>query len=102
MMKKKWNLILIAVLLVLTCVFLTACKTVDDAEGQDATINNEQTDSTEDVVSDEPIEYDADYAEDDEITDEDSSEEVIDEHEEETVIDEADNLEVIQEEDSEY
>ncbi len=101
-MKKKWNLILIAVLLMLTSVFLTACKTVDGTEGQDTAINKEQTDSKEDVVSDEPIEYDTDYAEDDETMGEDSSEQILDGHEVETVIDESQNIEPIPEEDSEY
>lgn len=91
MMKKKWNIILIAVLLLLTSVFLSACKTSDGTEGQG---------STEGVVSDEPIEYDADYVEDDETTDDESSEEILDDHEEETVID--DDIEEIPEEDSEY
>lgn len=90
-MKKKWNIILITVLLLLTSVFLSACKEADGTEGQD---------STQDVASDEPIEYDTDYVEDDETTDDESSEGVIDEHEEETVID--DDIEEIKEEDSEY
>lgn len=91
MMKKKWNIILIAVLLLVTSVFLSACKINDGTEGQN---------STQDVVSDEPIENDTEYVEDDEITDEDSSEEIFDEHEEETVID--DDIDEVKEEDSEY
>ena len=91
MMKKKWNIILITVLLLLTSVFLSACKTNGETEGQN---------STQDVVSDEPIENDTDYVEDDETTDEDSSEEILDGHEKETVID--DDIDEIPEEDSEY
>lgn len=90
-MKKKWNIILIAVLLMLTSVFLSACKTSDGTEGQD---------STQDMVSDEPIENDTDYVEDDETMDEESSEEILDEHEEETVID--DDIDEIIEEEPEY
>lgn len=97
-MKKKWNIILIAVLLMLTSVFMAACTTANETEGQDSVLNG----STEDEISDEPIEYDADYAEDDEIMDEDSSEEVIDGHEEETVIDESDDIEDVPEEELEY
>ena len=93
MMRKKWNIILTAVLLAFASIFMTAC--------QDADVNKEQIDSTEDVVSDEPIEYDTDYAEDDETAEEDSSEEVVGGHEEDIANDEADDIETIQEEDSE-
>ncbi len=101
-MKKKWNLILITILLIFTSVFLTACTTGNETEGQDTTIDKEQKDSTEEAVSDEPIEYDVDYAEDDETVAEDSSEEILDGHEAETVIDDSESMETIQEQDSEY
>lgn len=75
-MKNKWNIVLIVVLLVLTSVFLSACTTNDEPEEQAP---------TQSVVSDEPIENDTGYAEDDEIMDDGSSEEILDGHEEETV-----------------
>lgn len=90
-MKNKWNIILIAVLLVLTSVFLSACTTNGEPEEQVP---------TQSVVSDEPLENDVDYAEDDEIIDDESSEEILDGHEEETVIDE--NVDEIPEEKPEF
>ncbi len=77
-MKNKRNIILIAVLLVFTSVFLSACTTNDEPEEQAP---------TQSAVSDEPMENDAAYAEDDDITSDESSEEILDGHEEETVND---------------
>lgn len=62
----------------LASVFLAACTTNDEPEEQAPTNS---------VVSDEPLETDAAYAEDDDITSDESSEEILDGHEEETVND---------------
>lgn len=90
-MKNKWSIILIVVLLVLTSAFLSACTAKDELEEQAP---------TQGAVSDEPLENNVDYAEDDEMTDDESSEEVLDGHEEETVIDE--NIGEIPEEKPEF
>ena len=97
-MKNKWNVILLAVLLVLTSVFLSACTTGDEPEGQDPTqsVVSDKTEEQDPTVSDEPIKSDEVYAEDDDISNDESSEEILDDHEEETVIDE--NVGVIPEE----
>lgn len=99
-MKNKWNVILLAVLLVLTSVFLSACTAGDEPEEQDPTqsVVSNETEEQDPTVSDEPIENDVVYAEDDDISNDESSEEILDGHEEETVVDE--NVGVIPEEKS--